>query len=176
MQLLERGLKPSDVVTRASFENAIAAVAATGGSTNAVLHLLALAREAGVPLDIDDFDRVSSRTPIIADLKPGGRYVAVDMDRAGGAPLLGRRLLEAGHVDGGQRTMTGRTIAEEVENAEEDEGQNVVSPANRPLRDSGGLVIQIGRASCRERVEISVVAVTFKKTITKLTKGDDASL
>jgi dihydroxy-acid dehydratase len=144
MQLLERGLKPSDVVTRASFENAIAAVGATGGSTNAVLHLLALAREAGVPLDIDDFDRVSSRTPIIADLKPGGRYVAVDMDRAGGAPLLGRRLLEAGLVDGGQRTMTGRTIAEEVENAEEDEGQDVISPANRPLRDSGGLVILKG--------------------------------
>jgi dihydroxy-acid dehydratase len=144
MQLLDRGLKPSDVVTRASFENAIAAVAATGGSTNAVLHLLALAREANVPLDIDDFDRVSSRTPIIADLKPGGRYVAVDMDRAGGAPLLGRRLVEAGLVDGGQRTMTGRTIAEEVDNAEEDEGQDVISPAVRPLRESGGLVILKG--------------------------------
>src|SRR3712207_7757016 len=106
MQLLDRGLKPSDVVTRASFENGIAAVAATGGSTNAVLHLLALAREANVPLDIDDFDTVSSRTPIIADLKPGGRYVAVDMDRAGGAPLLGRRLVEAGLGEGGQRTLT----------------------------------------------------------------------
>ena len=144
MQLLERGLKPTDVVTRASFENAIAAVAATGGSTNAVLHLLALAREAGIPLDIDDFDRVSSRTPIIADLKPGGRYVAVDMDRAGGAPLLGRRLLEASLIDGSQQTMTGRTIAEEVENAEEDEGQDVISPAERPLRASGGLVILKG--------------------------------
>ncbi|HEX2182684.1 MAG TPA: dihydroxy-acid dehydratase [Rubrobacteraceae bacterium] len=144
MQLLDQGLKPLDVVTRASFENAIAAVAATGGSTNAVLHLLALAREANIPLDIDDFDRVSSRTPIIADLKPGGRYVAVDMDRAGGAPLLGRRLVEAGLIDGGQRTMTGRTVAEEVENAEEDEGQDVISPANRPLRDSGGLVILKG--------------------------------
>jgi dihydroxy-acid dehydratase len=144
MQLLDRGLKPSDVVTRASFENAIAAVAATGGSTNAVLHLLALAREANVPLDIDDFDTVSSRTPIIADLKPGGRYVAVDMDRAGGAPLLGRRLVEADLVDGGQRTMTGRTIAEEVDNAEEDEGQDVISPAVRPLRESGGLVILKG--------------------------------
>ena len=144
MQLLDRGLKPSDVVTRASFENAIAAVAATGGSTNAVLHLLALAREANVTLDIDDFDTVSSRTPIIADLKPGGRYVAVDMDRAGGAPLLGRRLVEAGLVDGGQRTMTGRTIAEEVDNAEEDEGQDVISPAVRPLRESGGLVILKG--------------------------------
>jgi dihydroxy-acid dehydratase len=144
MQLLDRGLKPTDVVTRASFENAIAAVAATGGSTNAVLHLLALAREASIPLDIDDFDRVSSRTPIIADLKPGGRYVAVDMDRAGGAPLLGRRLLEASLIDGSQQTMSGRTIAEEVEDAEEDEGQDVISPAGRPLRASGGLVILKG--------------------------------
>src|SRR3712207_5221498 len=91
MHLLDRALKPTDVLTQASFENAIAAVAATGGSTNAVLHLLALAREANIPLGIDDFDTVSSRTPIIADLKPGGRYVAVDMDRAGGAPLLGDR-------------------------------------------------------------------------------------
>jgi dihydroxy-acid dehydratase len=144
MQLLDRGLKPTDVVTRASFENAIAAVAATGGSTNAVLHLLALAREASIPLDIDDFDRVSSRTPIIADLKPGGRYVAVDMDRAGGAPLLGRRLLEASLIDASQQTMSGRTIAQEVENAEEDEGQDVISPADRPLRASGGLVILKG--------------------------------
>jgi dihydroxy-acid dehydratase len=144
MQLLDRGLKPTDVVTRASFENAIAAVAATGGSTNAVLHLLALAREASLPLGIDDFDRVSSRTPIIADLKPGGRYVAVDMDRAGGAPLLGRRLLEASLIDGSQQTMSGRTIAEEVEDAEEDEGQDVISPAGRPLRASGGLVILKG--------------------------------
>jgi dihydroxy-acid dehydratase len=144
MQLLDRGLKPTEVVTRASFENAIAAVAATGGSTNAVLHLLALAREASIPLDIDDFDRVSSRTPIIADLKPGGRYVAVDMDRAGGAPLLGRRLLEASLIDASQQTMSGRTIAQEVENAEEDEGQDVISPADRPLRASGGLVILKG--------------------------------
>jgi dihydroxy-acid dehydratase len=144
MQLLNRGLRPSDILTRESFENAIAAVAATGGSTNAVLHLLALAREANVPLDIDDFDRVSSKTPIIADLKPGGRYVAVDMDRAGGAPLLGRRLVEAGLVDGAQLTMTGRTIEEEVADAEEDAGQDVITPADRPLRSSGGLVILKG--------------------------------
>ena len=144
MQLLDGGVKPAEILTRASFENAIAAVAATGGSTNAVLHLLALAREADIPLDIDDFDRVSSRTPIIADLKPGGRYVAVDMDRAGGARLLGRRLVEAGLVDGSQHTMSGRTIGEEVENAEEDEGQDVISSADRPLRSSGGLVILKG--------------------------------
>jgi dihydroxy-acid dehydratase len=144
MQLLDGGVKPAEILTRASFENAIAAVAATGGSTNAVLHLLALAREADIPLDIDDFDSVSSRTPIIADLKPGGRYVAVDMDRAGGARLLGRRLVEAGLVDGSQQTMSGRTIGEEVENAEEDEGQDVISSADRPLRSSGGLVILKG--------------------------------
>ena len=144
MDLLERGLSPADVLTRASFENAIAAVAATGGSTNAVLHLLALAREANVPLAIDDFDEVSGRTPIIADLKPGGRYVAVDMDRAGGARLLGRRLLEGGLVDGAQLTMTGRTIEDEVAGAEENGGQDVITPVERPLRSSGGLVILKG--------------------------------
>jgi dihydroxy-acid dehydratase len=144
MDLLNSGLKPSDVLTRESFENAIAAVAATGGSTNAVLHLLALAREANVPLGIDDFDRVSGRTPIIADLKPGGRYVAVDMDRAGGSKLLGKRMLEAGLVDGSSRTMTGRTIEEEVEDAQEAPGQDVVVSPENALRASGGLVILKG--------------------------------
>ncbi|MGH3147036.1 MAG: dihydroxy-acid dehydratase, partial [Rubrobacter sp.] len=144
MDLLNSGLKPSDILTRESFENAIAAVAATGGSTNAVLHLLALAREAGIPLDIDDFDRVSGRTPIIADLKPGGRYVAVDMDRAGGSALLGSRMLDAGLVDGSSRTMTGRTIEEEVEGATETPGQDVVLSVENSLRDSGGLVILKG--------------------------------
>src|SRR5918994_1397311 len=110
MELLERGLTPQRVLTRESFENAIAAGAASGGSTNLVLHLLAIAREAGVPLDIDDFDRVSERTPIIADLKPGGRYTAVDLDRAGGTRVLGKRLVETGLVDGSQLTPTGRTI------------------------------------------------------------------
>ncbi len=144
MELLDRGLKPADVLTRASFENAIAAVAATGGSTNAVLHLLALAREANVPLDIDDFDRVSERTPIIADLKPGGRYTAVDLDKAGGTRFVGRRLVEAGLVDGSQLTPTGRTMAEEVEGAEEAPGQDVVVPVESPLNETGGLVILKG--------------------------------
>jgi dihydroxy-acid dehydratase len=144
MDLLERGLTPQDILTRESFENAIAAVAASGGSTNAVLHLLALASEAEVSLDIDDFDRVSQRTPIVADLKPSGRYTAVDLDRAGGTKLLGRRLVEAGLVDGAQLTTTGRTVAEEVEDAEEDEGQDVIVPVDRPLRSSGGLVILKG--------------------------------
>jgi dihydroxy-acid dehydratase len=144
MDLLDRGLRPQDILTRESFENAIAAVAASGGSTNAVLHLLALASEAEIPLDIDDFDRVSQRTPIIADLKPGGRYTAVDLDRAGGTRFFGRRLVEAGLVDGVQLTPTGRTIAEEVENAEEDEGQDVITSLEHPLRSSGGLVILKG--------------------------------
>ena len=147
MQLLESDLTPEKILTREAFENAIAAGAATGGSTNLVLHLLAIAREAGIPLDIDDFDRVSTRTPIIADLKPGGRYTAVDVDRAGGSKLLGKRLLDAGLLDGTQMTTTGKTLAEEVEDAEEDEGQDVISPVERPLRDSGGLVILKGNLS-----------------------------
>jgi dihydroxy-acid dehydratase len=144
MDLLHRGLKPTDILTREAFENAIAAVAASGGSTNAVLHLLAIAREAQIPLNIDDFDRVSGRTPIIADLKPGGRYTAVDLDRAGGTKLLGRRLVEAGFVDGGQLTPTGKTIAEEVEDAEETADQDVIVPVESPLRETGGLVILKG--------------------------------
>ncbi len=144
MEMLDRNIVPRDFLTKSSFENAIASVAATGGSTNAVLHLLAIAREAGIDLDIDDFDRVSERTPIIADLKPGGRYVAVDMDRAGGSKLLGRRLVEAGLVDGTQSTPTGRTIEEEVEGAREAEGQDVISTPENPLRETGGLVILKG--------------------------------
>ena len=144
MELLERGLTPQRILTRESFENAIAAGAASGGSTNLVLHLLAIAREAGIPLDIDDFDQVSERTPIIADLKPGGRYTAVDLDRAGGTRLFGKRLLDARLIDGSQLTVTGRSLAEELQNAEEDEGQDVIAPVERPLRSSGGLVILKG--------------------------------
>src|SRR5918995_1651980 len=144
MELLERGLTPGRLLTREAFENGIAAGAATGGSTNLVLHLLAIAREVGVPLDIDDFDPVSSRTPIIADLKPGGRYTAVDVDRAGGSRLLGKRLLDAGLIDGDQLTVTGRTLAEEVEGAEETPGQDVIVTVEEPLRPSGGLVILKG--------------------------------
>ena len=144
MDLLHRGLTPADILTREAFENAIAAGAASGGSTNLILHLLAIAREAGVPLDMDDFDRVSNRTPIIADLKPGGRYTAVGLDRAGGTKLLGKRLVEADLVDGEQLTPTGRTIAEEVESAEETPDQDVIAPVESPLRDTGGLVILKG--------------------------------
>jgi dihydroxy-acid dehydratase len=144
MELLERSLTPERILTREAFDNGIAAGAATGGSTNLVLHLLAIAREIGIPLDIDDFDPVSNRTPIIADIKPGGRYTAVDVDRAGGSRLLGKRLLDAGLIDGDQLTVTGRTLAEEVEGAEEAPGQDVIVTVEEPLRSSGGLVILKG--------------------------------
>ncbi|HLZ24056.1 MAG TPA: dihydroxy-acid dehydratase, partial [Ktedonobacterales bacterium] len=144
MELLRRGITPSDILTRAAFENAIAGVAASGGSTNAVLHLLALAREAGVLLTIEDFDTISARTPLLADLKPGGRYVAVDLDRAGGVALLARRLLDAGLIDGSQLTVSGRTLGEEAAEAVETPGQDVVRAVAEPLKPTGGLVILKG--------------------------------
>jgi dihydroxy-acid dehydratase len=144
MDLLKRGVTPLQILTRRAFENAIVSVAATGGSTNAVLHLLAMAREAGVPLQIEEFDPISARTPIIADLKPAGRYMAVDVHYAGGIPLIARKLLEAGLIDGSQSTVTGRTIAEEAARAKETPGQAVVRPVSDPVRKTGGLVILKG--------------------------------
>lgn len=144
MRLLEQDLTAKDIITKPALENAIAAIAATGGSTNGVLHLLAVAREAGVPLVIDDFDRISARTPLIADLKPGGRFVATDLYRAGGVPLVARRLLEAGLLNANAMTVTGRTIGEEVKNASETPGQEVVLPISKPLKPTGGLVILRG--------------------------------
>jgi dihydroxy-acid dehydratase len=144
MDLLRRGLRPSDILTRQAFENAIAGVAASGGSTNGVLHLLAMAREAGIPLTIEDFDVICTRTPLIADLKPGGRYVAVDLQRAGGIPLVAKRLIEGGLMDPNQMTVTGRTIGAEAEAAVETPGQDVVRPLSNPLKPTGGLVILKG--------------------------------
>jgi len=144
MDQLRRGVRPLDVLTRKAFENAIASVAATGGSTNGVLHLLAMAREAGVPLAIEDFDTISARTPVIADLKPAGRYVAVDVHRAGGIPLIAKKLLEAGLIDGSQTTPSGRTIAEEAQSVTETPGQDVVRSVSNPLKKTGGLVILKG--------------------------------
>lgn len=144
MDVLKRGVVPQELLTRAAFENAIRSAAATGGSTNVVLHLLAIAREAGISLTIDDFDRLSEDTPLIGDLRPGGRYVALDMDRAGGTKLLAKRLLEAGKLDGSVQTVTGRTLSEEAADAVEAPGQEVILPIDKALKPTGGLVILKG--------------------------------
>ena len=144
MDVLRRGVRPRDLLTREAFENGIISAAATGGSTNVVLHLLAIAAEAGVPLSIDDFDRLSEQTPLIGDLRPGGRYVALDMDWAGGTPLLAQRLLEAGKLHGDMLTVTGATIAEEAAKAVEAPGQDVILPVAKALKATGGLVIMRG--------------------------------
>jgi dihydroxy-acid dehydratase len=144
MRVLRDDLRPSRILTRASFENAIAAVAASGGSTNAVLHLLAMAREAGIELGIDDFDRISRRTPLLCDLKPGGRFAAPELHRAGGIALLTKRLIEGGYVDGSCLTVTGRTLEEEVAAVTETPGQEVVRPLSNPFSAEGGLVILKG--------------------------------
>ncbi|MGE3152897.1 MAG: dihydroxy-acid dehydratase [Nitrospiraceae bacterium] len=144
MDLLRRDLRPRKIITRKSLENAIAAVATTGGSTNAVLHLLAIAREAGVRLTIDDFDRMNRRVPLLADLKPGGRFTALDLFTAGGTTLVAKRLLEAGLLHKDQPTVTGRTIGEEAQGAKETTGQQVLRPLNNPIKPSGGLVILKG--------------------------------
>jgi dihydroxy-acid dehydratase len=144
VDLLRRGLRPSDIITKASLENAIASVLASGGSTNAVLHMLAIAREANVELSIDDFDRISRITPVIADMKPGGQYVANDLYAAGGVRLVANRLLAAGILHPEPMTVTGRTIGEEVATAEETPGQVVVRSVDNPLKQTGGLVILKG--------------------------------
>ena len=144
VDLLRRDVAPSKIITKSAIENAIAGVAATGGSTNAVLHLLAIANEAKISLSIDDFDRISSRVPILADLKPGGRFVATDLYAAGGTALVAKRLLEAGLLRGECITVTGRTLAEEAAAAKETPGQEVVRKLNAPLKPTGGLVILKG--------------------------------
>jgi dihydroxy-acid dehydratase len=144
MNVLADDLRPSRVITRGSLENAIACACASGGSTNVVLHLLALAREAGVELSIDDFERISRATPLLADLKPGGRFVATDLYRAGGVPLILNRLAEAGILHGDELTVSGRTIGEEAEAASEADGQEVVRPLADPLKPEGGLAILRG--------------------------------
>ena len=144
IELLRRDLTPSKIITKAAIENAITGVAATGGSTNSVLHLLAIANEAKIPLSIDDFDRISSRVPIIADLKPGGRFVATDLYAAGGTALVAKRLLEAGLLRGDAITVTGSTLSEEAAKAKETPSQEVVRKLNAPLKSTGGLVILKG--------------------------------
>jgi dihydroxy-acid dehydratase len=144
MRALETDLRPRQILTRTAFENAVAAVAASGGSTNAVLHLIAMAREVEVDLTIDDIDRISKRTPLLCDLKPAGRFAAVDLHKAGGIALLTKRLIDGGFIDGSALTVTGRTLAEECSKVVETPGQEVVRPLDRPFQQEGGLVILKG--------------------------------
>ena len=144
MDLLKQDLRPRQIITRDAIENAIASVAATGGSTNAILHLLAIANEVDVPLDIEDFDRISERTPLLADLKPSGQYVATDVHKAGGWRLLGERLIQAGKLHPEAMTVTGKTLSEETKGAFETSGQRVIRPLDDPLSPTGGLVILKG--------------------------------
>jgi len=144
VDVLRRGLKPRDIITREALENAIAAVTSSGGSTNGVLHLLAVAREAGVELSIDDFDAISDRTPLLCDLKPGGQYVAVDLHEAGGVPVLVKRLRELGVLHADAITVTGKTVGEIADEAEETPGQRVVRGLDEPLKPTGGLAILRG--------------------------------
>jgi dihydroxy-acid dehydratase len=144
MDVLTRGERPSDIITRQSLENAIAAIACSGGSTNAVLHLLAVARELGVELSIDDFDEISERTPLLCDLKPGGQYVASDLYEAGGVPLVLKRLKGAGLLNADAPTVTGKSIGEHADEAVETDGQQVVRPLEDPLKPTGGLAILRG--------------------------------
>ncbi len=144
MDLLERDLRPRQIITRKALENAIASVAATGGSTNAVLHLFAIANEVGVELEMDDFDRISTSTPLLADLKPGGQFVATDVYEAGGWQLVANRLVEAGILHADAITVTGKTIGEEASAAQETAGQKVVRPLSDPISPNGGLAILRG--------------------------------
>jgi dihydroxy-acid dehydratase len=147
LDVLRRGLCPSDVITRDALENAIAAVATSGGSTNGVLHLLAVAREMGVPLSIDEFDGISERTPLLCDLQPGGQYVATDLYEAGGVPLVLKRMEEAGVLHGDAITVTGRTIGEHAAEAQETPGQHVVRPLSDPVKPTGGFAILRGNVA-----------------------------
>jgi dihydroxy-acid dehydratase len=144
LRLLEADLKPRDILTKAAFENAIAVVVAIGGSTNAALHLLAIAREAGVSLSLDDFDRIGRRTPHIADTRPGGRYVMADLDRVGGVPLLMKELLDSSLLNGEAMTVTGKTVAENLAGLQIGDGQDVVLPVDKPLEPTGTLVVLKG--------------------------------
>ena len=162
INLLKKDLRPKKIITRTSLENAIAAIATTGGSTNGVLHLLAVAHELAVPLDIDDFDTINRRVPLLADLKPGGKYMAADLYQAGGTPLVAKWLLEAGHLQGDQFTVTGRTLKEEAMSAIETPGQQVLHPVATPIKPSGGLVILKGNLA----PEGCVVKVAGHKKLT----------
>jgi dihydroxy-acid dehydratase len=156
LNAVHNNLRPRDIVTRAAIDNGIASVAASGGSTNAVLHLLAMAREASIPLTIDDFQELSSNTPLLADLKPAGRYTAADVDKAGGIPVIAKRLYDGGYVHPDVMTITGKTFREQVQSATETPGQDVIRPLDNPIKKSGGIVILKGSLA----PEGSVIKVT----------------
>jgi dihydroxy-acid dehydratase len=147
MDVLRRGQRPSEIITKPALENAIAAVATSGGSTNGVLHLLAVAREMGVPLEIDEFEAISERTPLLCDLQPGGQYVATELYEAGGVPLVLARLNEAGILNADAPTVTGRTIGEQATEARETDGQRVVRPLTEPIKPTGGFAILRGNVA-----------------------------
>jgi dihydroxy-acid dehydratase len=144
MELVTKGVTPRSLVTRRSFENAITGVMATGGSTNAVLHLLATAHDFGVPLELEAFDHISRKTPVLADMRPWGTYTAPEMFEAGGMPVVGKRLIEAGLLHGAEKTVTGQTLAQEIEGAVEPDGQDVIKPLSNSLKSEGGLAILRG--------------------------------
>ncbi len=177
VELVESGLKAGDLITRKSIENGIATAVATGGSTNSVLHLLALAHEAGVELGIRDFDEISKRTPLLADLKPGGRFVANDLHQAGGVALVLRHLLEAGLLHGDVPTVTGRTLAEEVQDATEAPGQEVIRPGDNPLKPHGGLVILHGNLAPDGCVlKVAGTERTYHKGPARVFEGEEAAM
>ncbi len=162
VEAVQKNIKPRDIATRIAFENAIASVAASGGSTNAVLHLLAMAREAGVELDIDDFQEISNRTPLLVDLKPAGRFVALDVHKAGGIGVIAKRLVDGGYADGSAMTVTGRSLGDEAADAKETAGQEVIRALDNPLKAHGGLVILKGNLA-PEGCVIKVTGIERKR-------------
>jgi dihydroxy-acid dehydratase len=177
MDVLARGQRPSDLITPQSLENAIAAVAASGGSTNAVLHLLAVAREAGVELSIDDFDRIAARTPLLCDLVPGGRFVATHLHEAGGCAVLANRLQRAGLLHEDAPTVTGRTIGEHAAAAREQPGQEVIRPLEDPLKPTGGLAILRGNLAPEGSVvKLSGHTRTHHSGPARVFEGEEAAM
>lgn len=144
LNLIERDIRPSQIVTQAALENSVAAATGSGGSTNAVLHLLAFAREMGIPLSLDKIEEINKKTPIIADMRPTGKYAAFDLYKAGGVKLFASRMLEGGYLDGSTMTVTGQTLADAVADVKETPGQQVIRPLDKPVKPSGGLVILKG--------------------------------
>ncbi|MCA1831937.1 MAG: dihydroxy-acid dehydratase [Actinobacteria bacterium] len=161
VNLLNLGIRPRDIMTREAFENAIAVCCAVGGSTNAVLHIVAIAHDAGVDLSIDDFDRISRRTPHIADFKPSGKYVMADLDTIGGVPIVMRELLDAGLLNGDCMTVTGKTVAENLLDVTYPTGQDIVLPTSSPLHDEGGYAILYGNLA-PEGCVLKVGPTTFR--------------